>query len=106
MDIGNIKKQADLNFKASQAKKNALERMHSRQLMAYNERLLKADAQTINLVNNLKDKHDCFMIMDVNDNPCEVKDPDYLLFKLIERNQESLNTYKEIHEDIANRKFK
>ena len=39
MDIGNIKKHSDLNFEVAQAKKNALEKLRSRQLMAYNERL-------------------------------------------------------------------
>ena len=54
MDIGNIKKHADLNFEVSQAKKNALEKLRSRQLMAYNERLFTADADTMNLVSTLK----------------------------------------------------
>ena len=52
MDIGNIKKHADLNFEVAQAKKNALEKLRSRQLMAYNERLFTADADTMNLFNS------------------------------------------------------
>ena len=54
MDIGNLKKHADLTFKVVQAKKNALERLNSRQLMAYNGRLFSADANTINIVSTLK----------------------------------------------------
>ena len=53
MDIGNIKKHSDLNFEVAQAKKNALEKLRSRQLMAYNERLFKADSDTINLISTL-----------------------------------------------------
>ena len=87
MDIGNIKEQSDLNFEVAQAKKNALEKLRSRQLMAYNERLFKADADTINLVSTLKQHNKDFYMLDVNDNPCHVKDPEDFLNKLIERNQ-------------------
>ena len=60
MDIGNIKKHADLNFEVAQAKKNALEKLRSRQLMAYNERLFTADADTMNLVSTLKQNNKDF----------------------------------------------
>ena len=92
MDIGNIKKHSDLNFEVAQAKNNALEKMRSRQLLAYNERLFRADANTINL-----------FVLDVNDNPCQIKDPDDFLKKLIERNQETLNAYHQLHEDLSNK---
>ena len=62
MDIGNIKEHSDLNFEVAQAKKNALEKMRSRQLMAYNERLFKADANTINLVSTLKQHNKDFYV--------------------------------------------
>ena len=91
MDIGNIKKHSELNFEVAQAKNNALEKMRSRQLLAYNERLFKADADTINLVSTLKQHNKDFFVLDVNDNPCHLKDPDDFLQKLIERNQETLN---------------
>ena len=101
MDIGNIKKHSDLNFEVAQAKNNALEKMRSRQLLAYNERLFKADADTINLVSTLKQHNKDFFVLDVNDNPCQIKDPDDFLQKLIERNQEPLNTYHQLHEDLS-----
>ena len=69
MDIGNLKKHADLTFKVVQAKKNALERLNSRQLMAYNGRLFSADANTINIVSTLKQHMHEFYVLDVNDNP-------------------------------------
>ena len=103
MDIGNIKKHSDLNFEVAQAKNNALEKMRSRQLLAYNERLFKADADTINLVSTLKQHNKDFFVLDVNDNPCHLKDPDDFLQKLIERNQETLNTYHQLHEDLSNK---
>jgi len=104
MDIGNLKKHSDLNFKVSQAKKNALERMRSRQLMAYNERLFIADANTINLVSTLKQQKQDFYVLDVNDNPCHITEPQDFLDRLIERNQETLNTYQQLHQDLANKR--
>jgi len=105
MDIGNLKKQSDLNFKVSQTKKNALEKMRSRQLMAFNERLFRADANTINLVSTLKQRSQDFYVLDVNDNPCHIKDPEVFLNKLIERNQETLNAYQQLHQDLANKRI-
>ena len=104
MDIGNLKKHSDLNFKVAQAKKNALERMRSRQLMAYNERLFAADANTINLVSTLKQQKQDFFVLDVNDNPCHITEPDDFLDRLIERNQEILNAYQKLHQDLANKR--
>jgi hypothetical protein len=106
MDIGNIKNHADLNFRIAQSKRNALEKMRSRQLMAYEGRLLRADAETINLVNTLKQYNNSFYLLDVNDNPCHVERPEELLVKLIERNQETLNSYHQLHKDLASRKIK
>ena len=103
MDIGNIKKHSELNFEVAQAKKNALEKMRSRQLMAYNERLFKADADTINLVSTMKQHNKDFFVLDVNDNPCRIKDPDDFLQRLIQRNQETLNAYHQLHEDLSNK---
>jgi hypothetical protein len=104
MDIGNIKKQSDLNFEVAQAKKNALEKLRSRQLLAYNERLFTADADTMNLVSTLKQHNNDFYVLDVNDNPCHIKDPDDFLNKLIERNQETLNTYQQLHQELAKKR--
>jgi hypothetical protein len=104
MDIGNLKKHSDLNFKVAQAKKNALERMRSRQLMAYNERLFVADANTINLVSTLKQLKQDFYVLDVNDNPCHITEPQDFLDRLIERNQETLNAYQQLHQDLANKR--
>tara|TARA_B100000900_G_C20516868_1_gene690444 strand:+ start:216 stop:536 length:321 start_codon:yes stop_codon:yes gene_type:complete len=106
MDIGNIKKYADLAFSVAQSKRNALENLRSRQLIAYNECLFRADAQTINLVKALKDMSDNFVVLDVNDNPCEIKNPKEFLEKLIERNQETLNAYNQLHKDFANKRLK
>lgn len=104
MDIGNIKKHSDLNFEVALAKDNALEKMRSRQLMAYNERLFKADADTINLVSTMKQHNKDFFVLDVNDNPCHIKDPDDFLQRLIQRNQETLNAYHQLHEDLSNKR--
>ena len=103
MNIGELKQKADLSYDISVAKKNALERVESRRIFAYNEHLFKADAQTICLVKTLSEQKDNFFVLDTNKNPCEIKDPADFLNKLIERNQETLNAYNQIHETFKRR---
>ena len=45
-------------------------------------------------------------MLDTNDNPCHITDPDEFLRILIERNQETLNTYHQLHEDLKNKRLK
>ena len=45
-----------------------------------------------------------FYILDSNDNPCHIKDPNDFLSKLIERNQETLNTLSQLHDSLQRRK--
>jgi hypothetical protein len=104
MDIGKLKKYSDLAHDISVTKRNSLEKMKSRQIMAYNGRLFRADAQTINTVSTLKAHAKEFYILDSNDNPCHIKDPNDFLSKLIERNQETLNTLSQLHDSLQRRK--
>ena len=104
MDIGKLKKYSDLAHDLNVTKRNSLEKMRARQIMAYEGRLFRADAQTINTVSTLKAHSKQFYLLDTNDNPCHIKDPDDFLKKLIERNQETLNTYSQLHEDLRRRK--
>lgn len=100
MDIESLRNQSDLSFDTATAKKNALERAESRQIIAYNNHLFRADADTINLVSVLKQQHDKFFILDTNDNPCEITDPQEFLNILIQRNQETLNEYHQLHQQL------
>ena len=93
MDINELKKQSDLSYDIAVAKRNALERAHSRQVIAYNEHLFRADPQTICLVRTLSESSDNFFVLDTNNNPVEINDPKGFLEILIKRNQESLNSY-------------
>jgi|TARA_E500000178_G_C16793658_1_gene649203 hypothetical protein len=104
MDIGKLKKYSDLAFDIKQLKQNALEKCNARQIMAYNGRLFKADAQTINVVSTFQSHKKEFYILDTNNNPCLIKDPDDFLKKLIERNQESLNEYSKLFEDLRTKR--
>ena len=104
MTVGELKQKADLSYDISVAKKNALERAESRQIIAHNEHLFKADAQTICLVKTLSEQKDTFFVLDTNNNPCEIKDPADFLKKLIERNQETLNAYHQINEEFVKRR--
>ena len=104
MDIGKLKKYSDLAHDLNVTKRNSLEKMRARQIMAYEGRLFRADAQTINTVSTLKAHSIQFYLLDTNDNPCHIKDPDDFLRKLIERNQETLNTYSQLHDTLKRRK--
>ena len=53
MDIGELKKQSDLSYDIAVAKRNALEKAHSRQVIVYNEHIFRADPSTLCLVRTL-----------------------------------------------------
>ena len=106
MDIGTLKDYSDLAFDLAQLKKNYLEKRRSRQIVAYNGRLFRADANTINVVQTYKAHSKEFYMLDTNDNPCHITDPEEFLRILIERNQETLNSYHKLHEDLKNKRLK
>ena len=97
MDIGELKKQSDLSYDIAIAKRNALEKAHSRQIIVYNEHIFRADPQTICLVKTLKETNDTFFVLDTNNNPVEIENPQDFLTKLLERNQESLSSYHQMY---------
>jgi hypothetical protein len=101
MDIHELKRQSDLSYDTAVAKRNALEKAHSRQVIAYEGHLFRADAQTICLVRTLIESLDRFCVLDTNHNPVEITNPNEFLGRLIERNQESLNAYKQIYETFT-----
>ena len=97
MDIGELKKQSDLSYDIAIAKRNAIEKAKTRQIVVYNEHIFRADPQTICLVKTLSELEDTFFILDTNQNPVEIKDPQDFLSKLIQRNQESLSSYHQMY---------
>ena len=101
MDIRELKQQSDLSYDTAVAKRNALEKAHARQVLAYDGHLFRADPQTICLVRALEEKNGKFFVLDTNSNPVEIKDADDFLNKLIERNQEALNTYHQMYETFT-----
>jgi len=103
MDIGELKKQSDLSYNIAVAKRNALEKAHSRMIVVYNEHIFKADAETICLVKTLADDHDQFFMLDSNNNPVEIKDPEQFLKKLTERNQEAISSYHQMSKTFEKR---
>jgi hypothetical protein len=74
MDIGSLKKQSDLSYSIAVAKRNALEKAHSRQIIVYNEHIFRADPQTICLVRTLKETNDTFFVLDTNSNTVQITD--------------------------------
>jgi GTP cyclohydrolase FolE2 len=99
MDIDQLKDISDRSYRIAINKKNALEKARSSMLLAYSGHLFQADAQTINLVQVLKNKQQKFVVLDSNDNPMMVEDADDFLDKLIEKQQEALNTYHQSYND-------
>ena len=106
MDIGTLKNYSDLAHDIVQTKKNALEKLRGRQIIAYQGRLFRADTNTISVVKTLSEQQDKFYLLDLNDNPCHITDPNAFLKILVERNQETLNTYHQLHEDLKNNRLK
>ena len=103
MDIGELKKQSDLSYNIAVAKRNALEKAHSRLDVVYNEHIFRADAETICLVRTLKETQDKFFVLDTNQNPVEITNPAEFLQILIERNQEAISSYHQMSQTFAKR---
>ncbi len=103
MNIGELKQKSDLSYNVAIAKRNALEKAQSRQVIVYKEHIFRADPQTINLVSTLKNTNDKFFVLDTNNNPVEITDPTEFLKILIERNQESLSSYHQMSKTFESR---
>ncbi len=103
MDIGELKKQSDLSYNISVAKRNALEKAHSRLVIVYNQHIFRADAETIALVKTLSETVSPLFVLDTNNNPVEIIDPADFLQKLIERNQEAISSYHQMSKTFEKR---
>jgi len=103
MDISELKRQSDLSYNIAVAKRNALERAHSRMVVVYREHIFRADAETICLVSTLREHNDSFFVLDSNNNPVEIDDPKEFLELLISRNQEAINAYHQMSKTFAKR---
>ena len=103
MDIGELKKQSDLSYNISVAKRNALEKAHARLVVVYKEHIFRADAETIALGKTLGETHSPFFVLDTNDNPVEISDPADFLQTLIERNQEAISSYHQMTKTFEKR---
>ena len=103
MNIGELKNKSDLSYNIAVAKRNALEKANSRMIVVYNEHIFRADPETINLVNVLKENNDKFFVLDTNNNSVEITNPEEFLKTLIERNQESLSSYHQMAKTFEQR---
>ena len=103
MDIPELKKYSNESFDITVRKKNALERSRSRQILTYNGHLFRADPITINFAQTMHNRAEEFYVLDVNDNPCLIKDTKEFLDQLITRNQESLNEYHRWYQTLKHR---
>jgi hypothetical protein len=100
MDLESLKKTSDLMHDIAVSKQNAIEKMRSRQVLVYNNHVFKADADTLNLVQILRQYRQelPIYILDINNNPCEITNSLDFLQKLLERNQESINAYHQLYQ--------
>ena len=103
MDIGELKKQSDLSYNVAVAKRNAIEKAHSRLVVVYKEHIFRADAETICLVKTLSETNDKFFILDTNQNPVEIDNPTEFIQTLIQRNQEAISSYHQMSKTFAKR---
>ena len=103
MDIGELKKQSDLSYDIAVAKRNALEKAHSRLVVVYKEHLFRADAETIALVKTLGESHSPLFVLDTNNNPVEISEPADFLKILIQRNQEAMSSYHQMSKTFEKR---
>ena len=105
MEVEKLKAQSDLAHNISVEKKTALEKMHSRQTVVYNNQIFKANPETICLVKILADSNPgkAIYLTDTNNNPCEIQDSANFLNRLIERNQESVNEYHQYYSRFRRR---
>ena len=104
MDIGELKKQSDISYDIAVAKRNALEKAHSRLVVVYNGHIFKADPETINMVKTLEESHGSpLYVLDSNQNPVEITEPKQFLKQLIERNQEAISSYHQMSKTFEKR---
>ena len=105
MDIEKLKAQSDLAHNISIEKKTALEKMHSRQTLVYNNQIFKANPETIVLVKTLKEHNlgKSIYLLDANNNPCEIQDSDDFLNRIIARYQEAVNEYHQHYSKFKKR---
>jgi len=103
MDLSQLKQQSDLSYDRAVAKQTALARAESQMLLVYEKHIYRADSETICLVRTLKEHRASFYLLDANRNPALIDDPDHFLQKLVEKNQEALNSYHQIHQSLQQR---
>ena len=104
MDFRELKKQSDLSYDIAVAKRNALEKAHTRLVVEYNEHLFRADPETINLIKTLSEVHTSpFYVLDSNENPVEISNPKEFLQILVQRNQEAISSYHQMSKTFEKR---
>ena len=103
MDIGELKKQSDLSYDIAVAKRNALEKAHSRLVIVYKEHIFRADAETICLAKALAEEHDSYYVLDTNNNPVHIDQPKQFIEILLQRNQEAISSYHQMSKTFERR---
>ena len=103
MDITELKQISKKNFDIALAKQNEIEKALSRMTVAYVGHLFIANVETITYVSCLKQHAESFVILDTNQNPVLIENPEEFLNKLITKNQEVLNLYLQASNNFSKR---
>jgi len=102
MDLASLKHTADLAHNIAVEKQNALERLRSRQLLVYHDHVFVADAATITMAHVLREANQgrASYLLDSNNNPCRIDDMADFVTRLVQKNQEALNSYHQIFQSF------
>ena len=105
MDISKLKSISRDSYDFNLIKSNALKKAESDIVTVYNNHIFKADANTICLIKTLSENHPTFFVLDTNNNPVEITDPNEFLGILTQKNQLALNTYHQTYAKLKNKEI-
>lgn len=100
MDLSELKNISQHSHDLALTKSNALHKAQSDIVTVYRNHIFRADAETICLVRTLAETNPSFFVLDTNNNPVEITDPEELLKLLVQRNQSALNQYHQTYNMI------
>lgn len=105
MDLSELKNISQHSHDLALTKANAYHKAESDIITVYQNHIFKANAETICLVKTLGLDHPTFFILDVNNNPVEILEPQKFLELLLQKNQSALNTYHQTYFKIKKKDF-
>ena len=103
MDLAKLKSISRDSHDIALTKSNSLHKAQSDLVTVYRNHIFRADAETICLVRTLSETNPSFFVLDTNNNPVEITEPDEFLSLLIGRNQEAISSYHQMSKTFEKR---